>query len=207
MPRNITLTLGAGLGSDLGPNFTLTANVGSVTPSTATKSELLVGKTVSVDNAATQVTITSTGTCTNAISQTIPCGPTTTTTTTTAAPTTTTTTTAAPTTTTTTTTAAPTTTTTTTAAPTIYTHGAVRGSCTDYCTTNYLIQTVTNADGDYYSLTIGDTIYGQGGYAGWVAYSNVSTDTNTGPFKIAQIDTFGEVLGISVCSGASCVPL
>jgi hypothetical protein len=95
MARNITLTLGAGLGADLGPNFNLTANVGSVTPSTATKSELTAGKSVSVDDAATQVTITSTGTCTNAITQTIPCGGTTTTTT--EPPTTTTTTTAAPT--------------------------------------------------------------------------------------------------------------
>lgn len=91
MARSITLTLGAGLGADLGPNFNLTANVGSVTPSTATKSELTAGKSVSVDDAATQVTITSTGTCTNAITQTIPCagGTTTTTTstsTTTAAP-------------------------------------------------------------------------------------------------------------------------
>jgi hypothetical protein len=98
MARNITLTLGAGLGADLGPNFNLTANVGSVTPSTATKTELTAGKSVSVEDAATQVTVTSTGTCTNAITQTIPCGgtTTTTTTTTTAAPTTTTTTTAAP---------------------------------------------------------------------------------------------------------------
>jgi hypothetical protein len=85
MARNITLTLGAGLGADLGPNFNLTANVGSVTPATATKTELTAGKSVSVDDAATEVTVTSTGTCTNAISQTIPCA-TTTTTTTTAAP-------------------------------------------------------------------------------------------------------------------------
>jgi hypothetical protein len=73
MARSITLTLGAGLGADLGPNFNLTADVGSVTPSTATKSELLAGKSVSVDDLATQVTVTSTGTCTNAITQTIPC--------------------------------------------------------------------------------------------------------------------------------------
>jgi hypothetical protein len=100
MARNITLTLGAGLGADLGPNFNLTANVGSVTPSTATKSELTAGKSVSVDDAATQVTVTSTGTCTNSITQTIPCGGTTTTTTaattTTTTEATTTTTTAAP---------------------------------------------------------------------------------------------------------------
>ena len=81
MARNITLTLGAGLGADLGPNFNLTANVGSVTPSTATKTELTAGKSVSVDDTATQVTITSIGTCTNAITQAIPCGGTTTTTT------------------------------------------------------------------------------------------------------------------------------
>jgi hypothetical protein len=87
MARSITLTLGAGLGADLGPNFNLTANVGSVTPSTATKTELTAGKSVSVDDAASEVTVTSTGTCTNAITQTIPCV---TTTTTTAAPTTTT---------------------------------------------------------------------------------------------------------------------
>ncbi len=82
MARSITLTLGAGLGADLGPNFNLTADVGSVTPSTATKTELTSGKSVSVDDLATQVTVTSTGTCTNAITQTIPCAVGTTTTTT-----------------------------------------------------------------------------------------------------------------------------
>lgn len=73
MARNITLTLGPGLGSNLGPNFNLTANSGVVTPSTATRTELLAGKIVSVDDVASQATITSIGTCTNAISQTIIC--------------------------------------------------------------------------------------------------------------------------------------
>lgn len=82
MAINITLTLGAGLGANLGPNFNLTADVGSVSPSTATKAELLAGKVVDVDNAASQVTVTSTGTCTNVIAQAIPCASTTTTTTT-----------------------------------------------------------------------------------------------------------------------------
>jgi hypothetical protein len=82
MAINITLTLGAGLGANLGPNFNLTADVGSVSPSTATKAELLAGKTVDVDNSASQVTVTSTGACTNAIAQAIPCASTTTTTTT-----------------------------------------------------------------------------------------------------------------------------
>jgi len=108
------------------------------------------------------------------------------------------------------TTLTPTTTTlepTTTAGPSLYTHGAVRGNCSDYCTTNYLIQTVTPATADYLSLTIGDTIYNQGGYSGWVAYSNVSTNTSTGPFRIAQIDGFGIVTDIEVCNGSSCIPL
>ena len=58
---NITLTLNSGLGADLGPNFNLTANAGSVTPSTATKTDLLAGKIVAVDSGATSVTVTSTG--------------------------------------------------------------------------------------------------------------------------------------------------
>jgi hypothetical protein len=122
MAMNITLTLTAGLGADLGPNFNLTSNVGSVTPSTATKTELTTGKSVSVDDAATQVTITSTGTCTNALTLNISGIPATTTTTTT------TTTTAAPTTTTTTTTTEAPTTTTTTGAPASFTVKNTSGS-------------------------------------------------------------------------------
>ncbi len=90
MARSITLTLGAALGADLGPNFDLTADVGLVTPSTATKTELTAGKSVSVDDLATEVTVTSTGTCTNAITQIIPCAGGTTTTTSTTTTTTTT---------------------------------------------------------------------------------------------------------------------
>ncbi len=77
---NILVTLNSGLGADTGPNFNLTANVGSVTPSTATKAELLAGKFVDVDPSATQITVTSIGTCTTSIVLTIT-GQTTTTTT------------------------------------------------------------------------------------------------------------------------------
>jgi len=94
-----------------------------------------------------------------------------------------------------------------TSLPTIYTHGSVLGTCSNYCNTNYNISTLTSADGNYTSLTIGDTIYGQGGVAGFVAYSNVSTDTNTGPFKIAEIDTSGVVLGLYECVGGNCNPI
>jgi hypothetical protein len=64
---NILVTLNSGLGADTGPNFNLTADVGSVTPSTATKSELLAGKFVDVDASATQITVTSIGVCTTSI--------------------------------------------------------------------------------------------------------------------------------------------
>jgi hypothetical protein len=64
---NTTIILNNGLGADLGPNFNLTANVGTVTPNTATKVELLAGKSVSVSDSATQITVTSTGTCTNSL--------------------------------------------------------------------------------------------------------------------------------------------
>ena len=64
---NILLTLNSGLGADTGPNFNLTANVGSVSPSSATKSELLAGVLVTIDDAATQVTVTSVGVCTTSV--------------------------------------------------------------------------------------------------------------------------------------------
>lgn len=121
----VLVTLNSGQGVNLGPNFTLSVNTGTITPITATLTQLLAGIYVTVDNAATNITITSLGSCTNSLVLNINSITTTTiapTTTTTAAPTTTTTlaptttTTAGPTTT--TTTAAPTTTTTTTAGPT-----------------------------------------------------------------------------------------
>jgi len=62
---DILITLNPGLGIDLGPDFDLTADFGTVTPSTASKIDLLDGYLVSVDIAATSVTVTSTGTCTN----------------------------------------------------------------------------------------------------------------------------------------------
>ena len=80
----VTVVLDSGLGADTGPNFNLTANVGTVTPSSATKSELIAGKQVTVSDTATQITVTSVGTCTTSINLTIT-GQTTTTTTSTPA--------------------------------------------------------------------------------------------------------------------------
>lgn len=94
-----------------------------------------------------------------------------------------------------------------TQAITIYTHGTVRETCSDFCIANYNIDTPTSATANYSSLTIGDTIFGQGGVAGYVAYSNISTDTTTGPFRIAQIDSSGLILGVFICIGGTCEPL
>jgi hypothetical protein len=53
------------LGGDLGPNFALTADVGSVSPSSVTKSELFAGINVEVNDEATKITVTSVGICSN----------------------------------------------------------------------------------------------------------------------------------------------
>jgi hypothetical protein len=69
---NVLLTLNSGQGADLGPNFTLSANNSqTVTPSTATLVQLLAGLSTVIGNTATQVTITSTGNCTNSLNLTI----------------------------------------------------------------------------------------------------------------------------------------
>lgn len=85
----VLVKLNSNQGADLGPNFTLTANVGTLVPATATLAELLVGVTVLADNTATQVFVTSQGICTNTLN--IAISPATTTTTSTTSTTTTTT--------------------------------------------------------------------------------------------------------------------
>jgi Fe-S cluster biogenesis protein NfuA len=115
----VLVTLNSGQGFNLGPNFTLSVPSGTIVPNTATITQLLAGKLVTVDSGINQITITSIGDCTNTL--TLYISPTTTTTsTTTTSTTTSTTTTTTSTTTTTTTTASPTTTTTTTTIRTIW---------------------------------------------------------------------------------------
>jgi hypothetical protein len=89
----------------------------------------------------------------------------------------------------------------------IYTHGAVRVTCSDFCTDNYLIGTLGSASDSYSTLTNGGYIYGYSGESGYIAYSNVETNTTTGPFRIAEIDTSGLILGIFECSVGSCVSI
>lgn len=76
---NIIVRLNPGQGAELGANFTLSSNAGSVTPSSATLDQLLVGINVTVNNGATQIYVTSEGVCTNTL--TLPISTTTSTTT------------------------------------------------------------------------------------------------------------------------------
>ena len=109
---DILITLNSGLGADVGPNFNLTVNDGgTITPNTATRTELLAGKLVTVSAGSTNIFVTSTGVCTTQLIIPISGITSTTTTTTTLAPTTTTTSTS------TTTTSTSTTSTSTTLAP------------------------------------------------------------------------------------------
>ena len=84
----------------------------------------------------------------------------------------------------------------------------MRAVCDDFCTLNYAITTVTSASSSYAGLAAGpgNFIYGITG-AGFIAYSDQSTNTEIGPFRIAQIDSNGEVLAIKVCSGGLCIDL
>jgi hypothetical protein len=60
---NVFVQLSSNLGSDLGPNFSVTANVGSVQPNTATKTELTSGRYFEVDESASFLTIADQGGC------------------------------------------------------------------------------------------------------------------------------------------------
>jgi surface antigen len=75
MARNITLTLGSNAGADLGP-FNMTVSSGTITPTIATRSELLAGKVFSISSdEAVTVTTTSTGACTNSTTTSIAAAP------------------------------------------------------------------------------------------------------------------------------------
>ena len=57
------------IGNNLGPNFSISANIGVVVPNTATKNELISGKILTVDESASTIILTSSGgTCANTLS-------------------------------------------------------------------------------------------------------------------------------------------
>jgi hypothetical protein len=173
---NILLTLDSGLGANLGPNFNLTSNSGhTVTPNTATRSELIAGKSITVSpDGATNIFVTSTGACTNQLviniaGITTSTTSTSTSTSTTAAPTTSTTSTS------TTSTSTSTSTTTLAAIPVTLAYSNVDGPTACYKFTAPIPDTAT-----YYlqpggALADGNTLYVDGVYTNIVAdgfYSN-----------------------------------
>jgi hypothetical protein len=86
----------------------------------------------------------------------------------------------------------------------IFTHGVVLATCSLFCNANYNIDVSNTATANFGALTIGDTIFGQGGVAGFVAYAATSTDTATGTFRIAQIDSSGVITSIFICVAGNC---
>lgn len=85
----ITVKLNSGQGASLGPNFTLTTNVGIVTPGAASLDQLLLGVSCLVSDSASIIYVTSQGACTDTLTLNIPVPPTTTVAPTTLPPTTT----------------------------------------------------------------------------------------------------------------------
>jgi hypothetical protein len=83
------------------------------------------------------------------------------------------------------------------------------GTCSFFCDgeTNYNITSLKTSTADYDNIAPGDVIDDLPvPAAGFYAISNVSTDTDTGPFKIVEVDSLGEVLSVLVCSGGTCIP-
>ena len=183
---DILITLNSGLGADVGPNFNLTVNDGgTITPNTATRTELLAGKLVTVSAGSTNIFVTSTGVCTTQLIIPISGITSTTTTTTTLAPTTTTTSTS------TTTTSTSTTSTTTTLAPVSVTlaYSDIDGPTACYkftdpspiTSTYYLRPGEILADGyTIYTDSIFTTIASDGFYSNGVDYWEVNIAASGG---------------------------
>jgi hypothetical protein len=83
------------------------------------------------------------------------------------------------------------------------------GTCSPFCDgeTNYNITSLKTSTADFFNIAPGDVIddlpIAAGGF---YAISNISTDTDTGPFKIVEVDSLGEVQSVLVCSGGTCTP-
>ena len=168
---NILLTLDSGMGANLGPNFNLTSNSGHiVTPNTATRAELIAGKSISISpDGAVNIFVTSTGTCTNTLvlniaGITTSTTSTSTSTSTTAAPTSTTTSTS------TTSTSTSTSTTTLAAIPVILAYSNIDGPTACYKFTAPIPDTATYYLTPNGTLADGNTLYVDG------VYSNIVSD-------------------------------
>lgn len=91
MSKLVTITLNSPVGGSVGPTLFLTSDVGVVSPNTATVTQLLAGFIVTLDDAATYVTVSDDGGCKISIQLFLPTTTTSTTTSTTSTTTTTTT--------------------------------------------------------------------------------------------------------------------
>ena len=89
---------------------------------------------------------------------------------------------------------------------------AVQASCSNFCNNKLTIPTLstTLSSNTFINLAVGDVISGATLVAGWYAYANVSTDTETGePFRIFRLDgVTNQVQEMSDCNlNTTCNPL
>ena len=89
---------------------------------------------------------------------------------------------------------------------------AVQASCSNFCQNNFTIaKSVTTLSGNtFINLAVGDVISGAINVAGWYAYANTSTTTQSGAsFRVFQLDgVTNQVQAISDCNpNTTCNPL
>ena len=81
---------------------------------------------------------------------------------------------------------------------------AVQASCSNFCQNNFTIaKSVTTLSGNtFINLAVGDVISGAINVAGWYAYANTSTTTQSGAsFRVFQLDgVTNQVQAISDCN-------
>ena len=88
----------------------------------------------------------------------------------------------------------------------------VQASCSNFCNNKITIGTssTTLSSNTFINLAVGDVITGTLLVAGWYAYANVSTDTETTePFRIFRLDgVTNQVQEVSDCNlNSTCNPL
>jgi len=89
---------------------------------------------------------------------------------------------------------------------TVFFMSGVANSCNAFCNSNYLISSergTTNNDA-YADVAEQDIIAGSSLTPGWYAYAASSTNTNTGTFKLMQVDSNNQITTIAVCQQGAC---
>ena len=84
---------------------------------------------------------------------------------------------------------------------------ALGNACNVFCNNNYLIgsERGVNSNNAFAGVQIGDVISGSSLTAGWYAYAATSTNTQTGTFRIMQVDTQNTITSRAECNNQTCI--